>query len=185
MNKGDTLRKQKVMTEEQLSQLRAIISELKDVSDYELQKKIENHQIDLDAAYQELASLKERLTDERDAQDKQEKLRSRAQMQNGNLQAQKDRYDENLVNRQKLIQEIATRHNIAGYDHDLSAEECIEFVERLEANIRKQGTLIEKIKSEGRAKADERTAEIQTVKVERSAADSERKSVEQQIVSLP
>lgn len=146
MNKAATLKTQQSLTEDQLNQLRAVINELKDVSDHELQKKIENHQADLDAAYSERKALVQRGSDERDAQDKLERKRGIAQATQGNLQAQKDRYEENLVTRQKLIREIATRHDISGYDHDLDEDEVTGFMDTLEAAIKEQGKKIEKIK---------------------------------------
>lgn len=168
INRGETLEKQRTLIEDQLNQLRAVVQELTE-SDYELKTKIENHETDLAATFAEKGALVQRLGDERDAQEKQEKKRSQAQTSQGTLLAQKDvslrgsvlasgeillirfpflqqRYDENKTNRQKLIQETATRHSIPGYDHDLSDDEIAEFVERLEAAITAQSKKIDGIK---------------------------------------
>ncbi|KAK4701138.1 DNA repair protein RAD50, partial [Phenoliferia sp. Uapishka_3] len=184
LGQHSTLQTQRKLTEDQLNQLRAIITELKDVSDHELQKKIANHKTDLDGLYSEKVSLNERLTDEKDGQEKQEKKRSIAQTNHGNLQAQKDRYDDNLVNRLKIIQEIATRHEMSGWDHDLTTDEVAEFVEQLEARIAKQGKKIEDIKTEGRKNNSERQSAIQAIKITKSSDERARSATDEQIRSL-
>lgn len=107
------------------------------------------------------------MEDEQDAQSKFEKKRSEAQTSHGRLLAEKQvsssrclseqytdhdwfrltkRYLDNLCSRQTLIQEIATRHSIAGYDHDLNEAEMAEFEQKLEDAIDEQNKKIQTMK---------------------------------------
>ncbi|KAI5481385.1 DNA repair protein rad50 [Pseudohyphozyma bogoriensis] len=180
INKASTIRTQKNLVEENLAQVRANLQELPD-TDQELAKKIESHESDLKAKREHKERIKRELQDEADHQEKLEKKRSGAQVTQGKLQAEKQRFHDNQAARQTLIKEIATKHSISGFDHSLGEEEMDEFVRKLDGEIEKQQKKIRDLKADARDSDRKKQEVISNLKIARSGDENQRTSVANQI----
>lgn len=67
-----------------------------------------------------------------------EKQIGHKQIEQGKYQADKEEYIRQQSERETRVKEAARRHNIRGFDHDLSSEEIQEFMERLNRMKRDQ-----------------------------------------------
>jgi DNA repair protein RAD50 len=66
----------------------------------------------------------------------------------GLLQGQKQRYDEQVTNRKELIKDTARRHNIRGFDVDITDEHIREFMEKISRMAREQQNAFERARKE-------------------------------------
>ncbi|KAM0751848.1 hypothetical protein T439DRAFT_220597 [Meredithblackwellia eburnea MCA 4105] len=183
INSAKTYETQQKILADAIANMLPVMRELPGESDHELTRKIEGHVEDIAEKKRLRESLNMQVMDERDRLDKLEKKRGVGLTSQGTLLALKQRYEENLVNRQTLIQEISTRHSISGFDHDLTKEEIDEFINKLESAVNEHTRKIEEIKSEGRKVVDEKQSAIQNIKVTKAADERAKSSTSDQIKS--
>lgn len=133
-------------------------------TDVELKAKISNHSASLDTARAEREKYGHSLSDETDKLGSSERKRSQAQTAHGRLLAEQQvrpsprpqelelmelgtkRHLDTIEARQRLVQEIATRHQIPGFDHQLTDGEIIDFEDKLGSAITAQQKKIETLK---------------------------------------
>lgn len=143
--KADTLRTQREMIDDNMHSLRSTTVELAD-SDKELQNQLDHHQAKLGEQKADRDDAERKMADEQDALATFERKRSSAQQKHGTLEAQRQRHKEVLELRGRLVKELSVKHDIQGFNHDLSDGEMDEFVERLEQAAVAQAKKIEDIK---------------------------------------
>ncbi|GAA5827048.1 hypothetical protein JCM3770_002453 [Rhodotorula araucariae] len=182
IGKVDTLRERRNLHEENLGNLMNGLKELPDL-EQELKTKIENHQASLDALRSEREGTKQRLGDEQDSLAVHERKRSQAQTMHGRLLALKQRYQDMLEQRKALVRDLAEKHGIAGYAHELSDREIKEFEEKLDEAVVAQQKKIEKIKNEARAAENKYQDEIQALKSAKAADERAKANIAEQIRS--
>ncbi|GAA5908969.1 hypothetical protein JCM8208_007130 [Rhodotorula glutinis] len=182
IGKVDTLRERRNLHEENLNNLVSGTKELPD-SEQELKAKIENHTANLDELRSEREGTKQRLGDEQDSLAVHERKRSQAQTTHGRLLALKQRYQDMLEQRKALVRDLAEKHGIAGYDHDLSDAEIKAFEEKLDEAVVAQQKKIEKIKNEARAAENKYQDEIQSLKSAKAADERAKATIADQIRS--
>lgn len=76
------------------------------------------------------------------------KALGKKQSEHGTLQAQKIRYEEQVVSRRELVKDTARRHNIRGFDTEIDDEKVREFMERIARLAREQQNAFEKARRE-------------------------------------
>ncbi|TNY22035.1 AAA domain-containing protein [Rhodotorula diobovata] len=182
IGKVDTLRERRNLHEENLGNLMNGTKELPD-SEQELKAKIENHTANLDSLRSEREGTKQRLGDEQDSLAVHERKRSQAQTTHGRLLALKQRYQDMLEQRKALVRDLAEKHGIAGYAHELSDAEIKAFEEKLDEAVVAQQKKIEKIKSDARAAENKYQDEIQALKSAKAADERAKATIAEQIRS--
>lgn len=145
LNKADTLRTQRQILDDHMHKLRSTTRELAD-SDKEIQAAISHHsskekqqKLDRDQAQREVA-------DEQDSLNAFERKRSLAQTARGKLEAEKQRHKQIIDDRHRMIRDLSVKHNIPGFDHNLTPAEMDDFVDRLDQNITAQSSRIDQLK---------------------------------------
>ncbi len=128
-----------------MQDLSAKITELTK-SDKELKSMIDQHAETVQQHLIEKDSAERKLADEGDSLAAFERKRSLAQTARGKLEAEKQRHKEVIDYRHRLIRDLSLKHNIPGFDHNLSPSEMDDFVDRLEQNIVNQSNKIDHIK---------------------------------------
>ena len=145
VNKADTLRTQRDIVERSMNSSSTAITELS-CSDKELQSQIDHHKEQLDQQRLEQDDAKRQKLDEEDSLAAFERKRSAAQTARGKLEAEKQRHKEVIDYRHRLIRDLSVKHEIPGFDHNLSQDEMDDFVDRLEQAIVTQSTQIDHLK---------------------------------------
>ncbi|GAA5876452.1 hypothetical protein JCM3774_003780 [Rhodotorula dairenensis] len=180
ISKVETLRDRRKMHEDNLNDLLTGLRELPD-SEQELRAKIDNHEADVEKMRGERESTKNKLVDEQDALGVYERKRSAAQTTHGRLLALKQRHQDMLEARKTLIRELSEKHDIPGYDHDLSDHEMQAFEEKLEDTIHAQQKKLDKIKNDARAAESKLQDHIQDLRSKRAADEQAKANVAAQI----
>ncbi|POY72024.1 DNA repair protein RAD50 [Rhodotorula taiwanensis] len=180
ISKVETLRDRRKMHEDNLNDLLTGLRELPD-SEQELRTKIDNHEADVEKMRGEREGTKNKLADEQDALAVYERKRSAAQTSHGRLLALKQRHQDLLEARKTLIRELSEKHEIPGYDHDLSDHEMQAFEEKLEDTIHAQQKKLEKIKNDARSAEGKLQDRIQDLKSKRAADERAKENIAAQI----
>lgn len=180
ISKVETLRDRRKMHEDNLNDLLTGLRELPD-SEQELKAKIDNHEADVEKMRGERESTKNKLTDEQDALAVYERKRSAAQTSHGRLLALKQRHQDMLEARKTLIRELSEKHDIPGYDHDLSDHEMQVFEEKLEDTIHAQQKKLDKVKNDARAAESKLQDRIQELRSKRAADEQAKANIAAQI----
>ena len=86
--------------------------------------------------------------------------------------------------RSRLIHEISARHEIRGFEHELSDDEMVEFSNRLEELIVSQGNAVTTIKREARESENKKSDEIQSLRAAQAAEERTKRAANDQIVRI-
>ncbi|KAK4056438.1 DNA repair protein rad50 [Microbotryomycetes sp. JL221] len=183
LSKVETLTQRRQLLETNLDQIRSTLDLLQD-SDVELEKKINNHNDEMQQIKQQRQLDKQKLDDEQDVLASNEKKRSRTLTKHGQLTAEKERHLTNLENLQNLVKELSLKHGILGFDHDLNQEEIQDFEDKLENAILVQSTKIEKIKNEAKVVEGQKQQKIQELKSEKAADERAKQTLQTQKTNI-
>lgn len=145
LNKADTLRTQRDIREQHMHTLSTTTTELTE-SDKELQAQIDHHKERENQQKLDRDDAKHQLDDEQDSLAAFERKRSLAQTARGKLEAEKQRHRQIIDDRQRMIRELSVKHNISGFDHQLTPAERDDFIDRFDQNIATQSAKIDQLK---------------------------------------
>ncbi|KAM0789720.1 hypothetical protein ACM66B_006577 [Microbotryomycetes sp. NB124-2] len=183
LSRVETLNQRRLLLETNLEQIRSTLTVLED-TDAELQRKVDNHNEQIQAIKDERETDRQKLDDENDVLASNERKRSRAQTKHGQLLAEKDRHAANLESRQALVRELSERHSIPGFDHDLTEEEIAEFEDKLESSVVQHTSKIEQIKNEAKTAEAKKQQAIQALRSEKAADERAKQSLQQQRTAI-
>src|SRR5262249_5904742 len=92
----------------------------------------------------------------------------------GKYEAQKDQYDQQICQRESLIKESARRHNIRGFDLDITDDKASEFMERIGKMARDQNLAFERARRETEEKLQEAQKVLNQHSERKSALNSNK-----------
>jgi DNA repair protein RAD50 len=86
----------------------------------------------------------------------------------GSLRGQKERYEQQVSNRKELIKDTARRHNIRGFDLDISDEHVVDFMEKIGRLEREQRNIFDRARKETYEETHSAQQELSTLNGRRS-----------------
>ena len=90
------------------------------------------------------------------------------QSERGLLQGQRLRYEEQIAGRTQLIKDIARRHNIRGFDVDVTNDDVPVFLQKIGKLEREQQDAFERARNETHAESQEAQQELSSLNNRRS-----------------
>ncbi|OQO01993.1 hypothetical protein B0A48_12466 [Cryoendolithus antarcticus] len=164
--------------EESVHSLREHMKEL-DKSDGELQRMFEQFEEQVGADEEEVRVQKSRWTDLNGEIGQGRNVVVAKERECGTYEAQKQRYDEQVVSRERLVKEAARTHSIRGYDLRVSDDEVRVFMERITKMARDQNAAFERARRETAEELQGAQRVLTQINESRSALNSRKESARQ------
>ncbi|KAK4247199.1 hypothetical protein C7999DRAFT_14709 [Corynascus novoguineensis] len=102
----------------------------------------------------------------------------------GKHQSDKDKYERQLITRERMIHEAATRHEIRGYDGDLDDRRIAAFNERIQKTLNDKKRELERLQRENSEELDKKSAVITERETRKSSLIRDRASAKQRIIAV-
>ncbi|GAB1310023.1 DNA repair protein rad50 [Madurella fahalii] len=102
----------------------------------------------------------------------------------GKHQSDKDKYERQLVTRERMIHEAADRHEIRGYDGDLDDRSIAAFNERIQKILNDKKRELERLQRDNAEELDKKTAIITDRESRKASLIRERTSAKQRIITV-
>jgi DNA repair protein RAD50 len=102
----------------------------------------------------------------------------------GKHQSDKEKYERQLVAREEMVHEAATRHEIRGYDGDLDDRKITAFFERIQKMLNDKKRELERLQRENAAEMDKKTAAITERESRKASLQRDRTAAKQRIMSV-
>ena len=99
----------------------------------------------------------------------------------GKHQSDKDKYERQLVNRAKMIQDAAERHEIRGYDGELSDSQVNAFNERVQKILNDKKRELERLQRQNAQEVDKTTSTITDLESRKASRVQDRVFAKQRI----
>ena len=107
---------------------------------------------------------------------------SQAGNDQGRMQAQKDSFDREVVEREDLVKEIARSHSIRGFDHELDNRQVQDFMERILRMAKDQNTAMERTKKELHQETQKVLQSLNQLNERKSALNQSKENVKTQMI---
>jgi len=92
----------------------------------------------------------------------------------GKHEAEKDQHARNLLRRENLIKETASRHSIRGFEHDISDDQVADFQQLLGKHSREQNKALERARKEAQAELQEAQVEVNQLSAKKSGLNQRK-----------
>ncbi|KAL2136518.1 hypothetical protein VTI74DRAFT_3343 [Chaetomium olivicolor] len=102
----------------------------------------------------------------------------------GKHQSDKDKYERQLVTRERMIHEAAERHEIRGYDGDLDDRRIAVFNERIQKLLNDKKRDLERLQRDNAEELDKKTAVITEREARKASLMRDRTSAKQRIITV-
>ena len=102
----------------------------------------------------------------------------------GKHQSDKEKYERQLVARERMIREAAERHEIRGYNGDLDDRRIAIFNERIQKILNDKRRELERLQRENQEELDRKTAVIAERESRKQSVIRDRKAAKDRIISL-
>jgi DNA repair protein RAD50 len=102
----------------------------------------------------------------------------------GKHQSDKDKYERQLVTRDRMIHDAATRHEIRGYDGDLDDRRIAAFNERIQKTLNDKKRELERLQRDNAAELDKKSADIAERENRKASLLRDRSSAKQRIITV-
>lgn len=152
-------------------------------SDHELQEmldqyeeRIETYATQRDDSRQQYNDLKEELQQSR-------KSLGTKQGEIGKYEAQKEQHDRQLRQRESLIRETSKRHNIRGYDYDITEKHVADFQQVLSKMSRDQNKTLDRVREDTQGELREAQNELNQLNTRKSNSAQGKEAARTAIVS--
>lgn len=167
--------------EESVQSLRQNLSEMSD-SDEDLQRMLEQYeervqayQEDMDNRKAEYGKLGKETSEARTRVSTKER-------ELGSYEAQKESYDRQIKNREKLVKETARSHSIRGFDLDVDDMQVQAFMDRISKMARDQNAALERARRETQEELQRAQKSLNQINEQKSALN-QRKETSRQTIS--
>jgi DNA repair protein RAD50 len=102
----------------------------------------------------------------------------------GKHQSDKDKYERQLLTRDRMIHEAATRHEIRGYDGDLDDRRIAAFNERIQKILNDKKRELERLQRDNAEELDKKSAVITDRESRKASLLRDRASAKQRIITV-
>lgn len=102
----------------------------------------------------------------------------------GKHQSDKDKYERQLVTRDRMVHEAAERHEIRGYDGDLDDRRIAVFNERIQKILNDKKRELERLQRDNAEELDKKTAIITERETRKASLIRDRASAKQRIITV-
>ncbi|KAL2018553.1 hypothetical protein VTK56DRAFT_595 [Thermocarpiscus australiensis] len=102
----------------------------------------------------------------------------------GKHQSDKDKYERQLVTRDRMIHDAAERHEIRGYDGDLDDRRIAAFNERIQKTLNDKKRELERLQRDNAEELDEKTAVITERESRKASLIRDRAAAKQRIITV-
>ena len=102
----------------------------------------------------------------------------------GKHQSDKDKYERQLVTRDQMVHDAATRHEIRGYDGDLDDRRIAVFNERIQKILNDKKRELERLQRDNAEELDKKSAVITERESRKASLIRDRASAKQRIVTV-
>jgi DNA repair protein RAD50 len=140
------------------------------------EERIETYATQRDDSRQQYNDLKEELQQSR-------KSLGTKQGEIGKYEAQKEQHDRQLRQRESLIRETAKRHNIRGYDYDITDKHVADFQQVLSKMSRDQNKTLDRVREETQRELREAQDELNQLNTRKSNLAQGKEAARTAIVS--
>lgn len=162
--------------------LKAHMKEMAD-SDEELQSILDRYEERMNLYKQENETQRKRYQELVTKLEENRRAIGTKQSEIGRYQALKDQYERQVQNRESLIKETARRHNIRGFDLDVTDEHVRDFMERIGKMARDQKNAFEKARRETQEELQKAQRTLNQLNERRSALNQSKESAKAQIAA--
>lgn len=101
----------------------------------------------------------------------------------GKHEAEKEQHARNLLRRENLVREIALKHNIRGFEHDITDDQLTDFQQLLGKHSREQNKALERARKTAQDELKEAQAQVNDLSAKKSALDQRRELSKTQIIA--
>jgi DNA repair protein RAD50 len=101
----------------------------------------------------------------------------------GKHEAEKDQHARNILKRENLIKETALRHNIRGFEHDITHDQVSNFHQLLGKHSREQNKALERARKETQEELQEAQAKVNQLSEKRSSLNQRKDISKTQITA--
>ncbi|KAG9205412.1 DNA repair protein rad50 [Epicoccum nigrum] len=161
--------------QDNLKHMAELDDELQDMLD-QYEERIETYATQRDDSRQQYNDLKEELQQSR-------KSLGTKQGEIGKYEAQKEQHDRQLRQRESLIRETAKRHNIRGYDYDVTDKHVADFQQVLSKMSRDQNKTLDRVREETQRELREAQDELNQLNTRKSNLAQGKEAARTAIVS--
>ncbi|KAK4129661.1 hypothetical protein N657DRAFT_660948 [Parathielavia appendiculata] len=102
----------------------------------------------------------------------------------GKHQSDKDKYERQLITRDRMIREAATRHEIRGYDGDLDDRKIAAFNERIQKILNDKKRELERLQRDNADELDKKAAVVADRESRKASLIRDRASAKQRIMTI-
>ncbi|KAL1839872.1 hypothetical protein VTJ49DRAFT_1058 [Mycothermus thermophilus] len=102
----------------------------------------------------------------------------------GKHQSDKEKYERQLVAREEMVHEAATRHEIRGYDGDLDDRKIAAFFERIQKMLNEKKRELERLQRDNADELDKKTVVITERESRKASLQRDRSAAKQRIVAV-
>jgi DNA repair protein RAD50 len=102
----------------------------------------------------------------------------------GKHQSDKDKYERQLVTRDRMIHEAATRHEVRGYDGDLDDAKITAFNQRIQKSLNDKKRELERLQHDNAEELDKKSAVITERESRKASLIRDRASAKQRIMAV-
>ena len=165
---------------ESVQSLRENLTEMSD-SDAELQQMLEQYEERVHAYEADVDEQKYKWQDLRKEIDESRARVSTKDRECGSYEAQQQKHEEQIQDRERLIKETARSHNIRGFDTDIDDAQVRAFMERITKMARDQNAAFERARADTQEKLQAAQKDLNSINEKKSALNSSKESSRQTI----
>ncbi|KAK3713361.1 DNA repair protein rad50 [Vermiconidia calcicola] len=166
--------------EESVQNLRRNLSEMSD-SDEDLQRMLDQYEERVQAYEDDLESKKGRYGELRNETKSVGDQVSAKERECGSYEAQKESYNRQVQQRERLVKETARSHNIRGFDLEIDDAQVKAFMERISKMARDQNAAFERARRETQEELQSAQKVLNQINQQRSALTQRKENARQTI----
>ncbi|PCH40037.1 hypothetical protein WOLCODRAFT_162047 [Wolfiporia cocos MD-104 SS10] len=179
--KAENLNERKLRYQEEFETARENVQEIQG-TDQELAERLQNFDEHIIRQRQKRQSQSSKLQDVEEELERQRQLRLDVSKQQGQLMAEEKAQEQLVADREKLIHELAAKHQIRGYDHTpLDRKDITEFMNKLDDLQRTRVDEVDQLQNEDNAKTEEYTAKSSKLHTELEGYKQQKLSLRDRI----
>ncbi|KAK4990595.1 DNA repair protein rad50 [Elasticomyces elasticus] len=168
--------------QESVDELRKHTKEMSD-SDEELQGMLEQYEERVSIYQDDLADAKKHYSELNNEIAENQRALTAKEREMGSFEAQKQHYERQLENRENLVKETASRHNIRGFDFEVSDEQVRSFMEKISRMAREQNATFERARRETQEELQKAQTVLNQINEKKSALNQSKESARAQIAA--
>ena len=150
-------------------------------SDEELQRHLEQYEQRVEAFEEDLTTQKSRYAEfNSNIQDARSQV-SAKERECGSYEAQKESYDRQVHNREKLVKEAARSHGIRGFDIDVDDKQVQAFMDRISKIAREQNAKFEKHRQDTRDELQDAQKVLNRLNEQKTSLNQRKESARQAV----